>query len=126
MNFLLTEAWMFSGTIKKNILFGLDYDEQKFFQCISATALEEVSVFNFRFDSLSVFVFTIILMLIQDLSNLSHGVKTIIGDDGVVLSGGQKARLFLTRALYRDGDIYLLDDPLSSADVEIARHLFKE
>ena len=57
MNFLLTEAWMFSGTIKKNILFGLDYDEQKFFQCISATALEEVSVVQLSFRFIECFCF---------------------------------------------------------------------
>ena len=45
---------------------------------------------------------------------------------GIILSGGQKTRLSLARALYRDHDIYLLDDPLSSVDVEVARHIFEK
>ncbi|CAF4449288.1 unnamed protein product, partial [Adineta steineri] len=47
-------------------------------------------------------------------------------DNGVILSGGQKARLSLARALYRDDDIYLLDDPLSAVDVEVARHIVEK
>jgi ATP-binding cassette subfamily C (CFTR/MRP) protein 4 len=49
-----------------------------------------------------------------------------VGDNGVILSGGQKARLSLARALYRDNDIYLLDDPLSAVDVEVARHIVEK
>jgi ATP-binding cassette subfamily C (CFTR/MRP) protein 4 len=49
-----------------------------------------------------------------------------VGDNGVILSGGQKARLSLARALYRDDDIYLLDDPLSAVDVEVARHIVEK
>ena len=44
----------------------------------------------------------------------------------MILSGGQKARLSLARALYRDDDIYLLDDPLSAVDVEVARHIVEK
>lgn len=62
----------------------------------------------------------------QDLENFPYGDSTIVGDNGVILSGGQKARLSLARALYRDDDIYLLDDPLSAVDVEVARHLVEK
>ncbi|CAF1514132.1 unnamed protein product [Adineta steineri] len=96
------EPWVFSGTIRENILFGLDYDAQKFNRCIHATALN------------------------IDLENLPYGDSTIVGDNGVILSGGQKARLSLARALYRDDDIYLLDDPLSAVDVEVARHIVEK
>ncbi|CAF0879243.1 unnamed protein product [Adineta ricciae] len=96
------EPWIFSGTIKENILFGLEYDAQKFNRCIHATALH------------------------IDLENLPYGDSTIVGDNGVILSGGQKARLSLARALYRDEDIYLLDDPLSAVDVEVGRHIVQK
>lgn len=45
---------------------------------------------------------------------------------GSSLSGGQKARVNLARAVYRDADLYLLDDPLSAVDSRVARHLFEE
>jgi ABC-type multidrug transport system ATPase subunit len=48
-----------------------------------------------------------------------------VGDRGTSLSGGQKARINLARAVYSDADIYLLDDPLSAVDAEVGRHLFE-
>lgn len=50
----------------------------------------------------------------------------ILGDRGASLSGGQKARINLARAVYRDTDIYLLDDPLSAVDIHVAKHLLNE
>ena len=44
------------------------------------------------------------------------GLETTIGERGVNISGGQKARIALARALYSDADIYLLDDPISAVD----------
>ena len=57
---------------------------------------------------------------------MPHGDMTLIGDHGVRLSGGQKARVSLARALYLEGDIYLLDDPLSAVDSAVGRHIFKQ
>uniref|UniRef100_A0A674EVC9 Multidrug resistance-associated protein 4 n=1 Tax=Salmo trutta TaxID=8032 RepID=A0A674EVC9_SALTR len=54
---------------------------------------------------------------------LLYGDLTLIGDRGATLSGGQKARVNLARAVYQDADIYLLDDPLSAVDAEVGRHL---
>ena len=51
---------------------------------------------------------------------------TIIGENGVVLSGGQRARVSLARAVYADADIYLLDDPLSAVDAKVGRHIFEK
>ncbi|XP_036687855.1 multidrug resistance-associated protein 4 isoform X7 [Balaenoptera musculus] len=61
----------------------------------------------------------------KDLQVLEDGDLTVIGDRGTTLSGGQKARVNLARAVYQDADIYLLDDPLSAVDAEVSRHLFE-
>ena len=55
--------------------------------------------------------------LLYDFNALTDGDSTMIGDRGVNLSGGQKARISLARAVYADADVYLLDDPLSAVDV---------
>ena len=60
----------------------------------------------------------------QDLELLADGDRTMVGERGVTLSGGQKARVNLARALYDDGDVFLLDDPLSAVDSEVGRHIF--
>ena len=62
--------------------------------------------------------------LLQDISQLMDGDLTLVGERGVTLSGGQKARVNLARALYRKADVYLLDDPLSAVDTVVANHLF--
>ena len=54
------------------------------------------------------------------------GDLTLVGERGVTLSGGQKARVNLARAVYCDADIYLLDDPLSAVDATVGKHLFEE
>ena len=62
----------------------------------------------------------------QDVAQLVDGDLTLVGERGVTLSGGQKARVNLARVLYHDADIYLLDDPLSAVDAGVARHLFEK
>lgn len=49
----------------------------------------------------------------------------MVGERGVSLSGGQRARINLARAVYFDADVYLLDDPLSAVDTHVARNLFQ-
>lgn len=52
---------------------------------------------------------------------MANGADTVIGERGVNVSGGQKARISLARAIYQNADIYLLDDPLSAVDPEVAK-----
>lgn len=63
--------------------------------------------------------------LSADLEILSDGDKTMVGERGTNLSGGQKTRLALARALYFDADIYLMDDPISSVDAKVAKKIFE-
>ncbi|XP_040847172.1 ATP-binding cassette sub-family C member 4 isoform X2 [Ochotona curzoniae] len=96
------QAWVFSGTVRSNILFGRKYEKERYEAVIKACALR------------------------KDLQLLEDGDLTMIGDRGATLSGGQKARINLARAVYQDADIYLLDDPLSAVDAEVSRHLFQQ
>jgi ATP-binding cassette subfamily C (CFTR/MRP) protein 1 len=57
---------------------------------------------------------------------LSNAENTMVGDKGVNLSGGQRARVGLARAIYSDADIYLFDDPLSAVDAHVAKNLFEK
>ena len=63
--------------------------------------------------------------ILQDIKLLPEGDLTLVGERGVTLSGGQKARVNLARAVYRQADVYLLDDPLSAVDAAVSRHLFE-
>ena len=64
--------------------------------------------------------------LIKDLKLMNDEDETLVGDRGITLSGGQKARINLARAVYGSSDILLLDDPLSAVDAEVANHIFDE
>ncbi|XP_050060622.1 probable multidrug resistance-associated protein lethal(2)03659 isoform X2 [Aphis gossypii] len=96
------EPWVFSGTIQQNILFGSPMDEERFKEVIDVCALK------------------------NDLEHFPLGHETVVGERGITLSGGQKARINLARAVYKKADIYLLDDPLSAVDVKVGKHLFEK
>lgn len=64
--------------------------------------------------------------MLADLAIWPDGDKTEIGERGVILSGGQKARLSLARAIYSRASCILLDDVLSAVDAHTAQHIFKE
>lgn len=68
---------------------------------------------------------TEVCALRRDFEQLAKGDLTVVGERGSSLSGGQRARVNLARAVYRRADIYLLDDPLSAVDPKVARHLFE-
>jgi ATP-binding cassette subfamily C (CFTR/MRP) protein 4 len=93
-------SWIMSGTIKENVLFGKEYDKDWFGKVVSACSLD------------------------KDLANMPDREETFIGERGVTLSGGQRARLALARAVYHDADMYLLDDPLSAVDPKVGKHIF--
>ncbi|CAO4385214.1 unnamed protein product [Caenorhabditis nigoni] len=95
------EPWIFTGTVRENILFGNEYDAERY-----QNSLE-------------------LCLLNQDLRQLQNGDMTIVGDNGSTLSGGQRARVALARAVYADADIYLLDDPLSAVDAHVGRKLYE-
>jgi ATP-binding cassette subfamily C (CFTR/MRP) protein 4 len=96
------EPWLFGGTIRQNILFGQPMDTDKYKEVIRVCALEE------------------------DIAQFPYGDNTIVGERGVLLSGGQKARINLARAVYKEADIYLLDDPLSAVDASVGKQIFNQ
>jgi len=95
------EPIIFSGTLRENILFGLDFEEEFYSRVVRASNL------------------------INDFKSFALKDLTEIGEKGITLSGGQKARVALARALYSRADIYLLDDPLSAVDTKVAKQLYE-
>ena len=65
-------------------------------------------------------------LLIKDIEKFKSREETIIGERGINISGGQKARISLARSVYSDADIYLLDDPLSAVDPQVASDIFTQ
>ncbi|XP_016974443.1 probable multidrug resistance-associated protein lethal(2)03659 [Drosophila rhopaloa] len=95
------EPWLFNASVRDNILFGLPMDKHRYRTVVKKCALE------------------------RDFE-LFQGDRTFVGERGASLSGGQRARISLARAVYRQADTYLLDDPLSAVDTHVGRHLFEE
>ncbi|KZO98301.1 multidrug resistance-associated ABC transporter [Calocera viscosa TUFC12733] len=94
-------AWIINATLRDNVTFGKPDDPDKFDAICQACALT------------------------PDLDMLPNGDMTEIGEKGINLSGGQKARVSLARATYSDADIVLLDDPLSAVDAHVANHILE-
>ncbi|CAI2361540.1 unnamed protein product [Moneuplotes crassus] len=92
--------WIQNKTIRDNILFGLPLVEERYNKTVE------------------------ICQLGSDLEILSGGDLTEIGEKGINLSGGQKARVSLARAVYADRDIILMDDPISALDANVKRKVF--
>ncbi len=89
-------------TIRENILFGKPYDEILYTKTIVAC------------------------QLVRDLEILTAGDMTEIGAKGINLSGGQKARICLARAIYSNAEIMLMDDPISALDVHVRKEIFNQ
>ncbi|KAJ2497314.1 hypothetical protein GGH96_005197 [Coemansia sp. RSA 1972] len=94
------QAWILNATLRDNILFGSQLDQEFYDRVVDACALR------------------------PDLDMLPAGDMTEIGEKGINLSGGQKARVSLARAVYARADVYLLDDPLAAVDAHVGKHIF--
>ncbi|KAI9235213.1 MAG: P-loop containing nucleoside triphosphate hydrolase protein [Podila humilis] len=95
------QAWIINASLKDNITFGLEFDQEKYDRIVAASGL------------------------LPDIDMLPAGDQTEIGERGINLSGGQKQRVSLARAAYQDADVYLLDDPLSAVDAHVDQHLWE-
>lgn len=93
-------AWIQNASLKENILFGKDMDKDWYKSVIDACALQ------------------------PDLDMLPQGDATEIGERGITVSGGQKQRLNIARAIYFNADLIIMDDPLSAVDAHVGRHIF--
>ncbi|KAJ3199320.1 Multidrug resistance-associated protein 1 [Entophlyctis luteolus] len=98
--FVSQQAWILSGTVRENILFGQKFNETKYTTILQASALE------------------------HDLEIFPAGDMTEIGERGVNLSGGQRQRISLARAIYSGADVFIFDDPLSALDAHVGKHIF--
>ncbi|GJN90211.1 hypothetical protein Rhopal_003210-T1 [Rhodotorula paludigena] len=94
-------AWIMNTTLRANILFGRDFNERRYWECVRAACL------------------------LADLDLLPSGDMTQIGEKGITLSGGQRQRVSIARTLYSDADIILFDDPLSAVDAHVGAHIFE-
>ena len=102
VSFVSQNPWILNDTIEQNILFFKPMERTKYNKVISICQLE------------------------QDLLIFPQGDQTEIGEKGVNLSGGQKARMAIARAVYNESDIYIFDDPLSALDAYVGMNLFNE
>ncbi|EYC14726.1 hypothetical protein Y032_0039g122 [Ancylostoma ceylanicum] len=100
VSYVPQQPWMQNQTIRQNITFGKKFDEYFYNRVLDACALY------------------------PDLQMLPLGDMTEIGEKGINLSGGQKARISLARAVYQNHDVYLLDDPMSAVDSHVGAQLF--
>jgi ATP-binding cassette subfamily C (CFTR/MRP) protein 1 len=92
-------AWIQNANVRDNITFGKEFEPKWYNKVIDACALR------------------------PDLEMLPNGDKTEIGERGITVSGGQKQRMNIARAIYFDADIVLMDDPLSAVDAHVGRHI---
>ncbi|CAK8987886.1 ABC transporter C family member 2 (ABC transporter ABCC.2) (AtABCC2) (ATP-energized glutathione S-conjugate pump 2) (Glutathione S-conjugate-transporting ATPase 2) (Multidrug resistance-associated protein 2) [Durusdinium trenchii] len=104
LSFLPQQPWIFNATVRQNILFGEPYSEAHYAECLRCCSLN------------------------SDLEQLASGDQTRVGEKGVALSGGQKARVCLARACYRlhSSSIFLLDDPYSALDAHVAKSVHED
>uniref|UniRef100_A0A8D2KVS5 ABC-type glutathione-S-conjugate transporter n=1 Tax=Varanus komodoensis TaxID=61221 RepID=A0A8D2KVS5_VARKO len=100
--FVPQESWTQNASVEENITFGDKLDLRWYDRVVTACALQ------------------------PDLDGFPDGSQTKIGEKGINISGGEKQRLSLARAVYRNASIYLLDDPLSAVDALVGQHIFEQ
>ncbi|KAF5294168.1 hypothetical protein FQR65_LT10879 [Abscondita terminalis] len=96
------EPWLFPATILQNIVFAETFNENRYLEVLKVCGL------------------------LSDISSFPSGDATLVTDRGLNLSKGQKARISLARAIYKQADIYLLDDCLSSVDSRVGNHIYQK
>jgi len=96
------DPWIMDGTVRENILMGKPFDGAWYESVIQSCGLS------------------------IDFRQFQYGDSTIVGDRGVQCSGGQRARIGLARALYRDAEVLVVDDPLSAVDAKVGRRIFDD
>ncbi|KAL9610613.1 MAG: hypothetical protein Q9167_004687 [Letrouitia subvulpina] len=94
--------WLENATIRDNITFGLPYDGERYEKVVTAAAMQD------------------------DLNALEQGDMTEIGSQGITLSGGQRCRIALAKALYSRAEILVMDDIFSAVDARVGRHILDE
>lgn len=102
LSYVPAESWVQHMTVRENILFGSEMHEDNYRDTLAACSLE------------------------ADMEQLAHGDETAIGDRGVTLSGGQRSRVSLARAVYRNSDVVIVDDVLSAVDGHVGRNIFDQ
>ena len=102
ISYVTQNPWILNDTFKNNIIYFNKIDDEKYNKIISICQLE------------------------PDLKIIKGGDKIEIGEKGINLSGGQKMRLAIARAIYCDAEIYIFDDPLSALDAYVGMNLFKK
>lgn len=95
------QPWLMNCTIRENILFNMAMEEERYASVLRACCLED------------------------DLREFDGGDLYHVGNDGLKVSGGQRARISLARCCYSQADIVLMDDPLAAVDTRIAKQLFE-
>ncbi|XP_033333867.2 putative multidrug resistance-associated protein lethal(2)03659 [Megalopta genalis] len=102
ISFADQQPWLFASSVRQNILFGQPVDEARYKEVIR------------------------VCQLTSDLASFPHGEGTMVGERGIKLSGGQRARINLARAVYAEADVYLFDDPLSAVDPHVGSRIVEE
>lgn len=94
--------WIQNASVRDNIIFGSPFNKEKYDEVVRVCSLK------------------------ADLDILPAGDMTEIGERGITLSGGQKARINLARSVYKKKDIYVFDDVLSAVDSRVGKHIMDE
>jgi ABC-type multidrug transport system fused ATPase/permease subunit len=95
-------AWIFSASVRENILFGRPFEEKRYAAVLRASCME------------------------KDLESFPEGDLTVLSEGGSNLSGGQKQRISIARGAYANADVYVFDDPLSALDAQVSNELFEK